>query len=564
MADLLIWDSVRSRSWSKWVLIVGGLWAAAGWLVVPFVIRSAFEGGLFGFLGSLMPGSDVHAVDVYLAYWSGLVVDVAIGLVFVWAGVLFLMQPLFWRVLRSAYLRIPTLSGRFERRTVALVLALVSVTFAMQIFYVPGAWETARGHEYQRIATSLSAGEGFSFPPTLRWLYEDGTPGDDEYGTTAWKEPIYPTLIAASFSAFGPRYGRLAVVLVQLSFLVTTCVLIYLLGSRLLGPGAGVAAALLTIARPDLHHLLSVKMQVPAISSLFLVAVLILLLQYGEKPGTRKAVLLGVTLGIAALSHAVLLVMIPIAGLFIFLHTSDRSGWTAVRPALLMCAVALLTISPWTVRNYVHFGHVIPVQTGFGLFANVSNSFLAETYMSDLDSCGDGSPPVYEAAGRTDALRIFLEDERTINTVHRRTVACVAAGLGTAYHDLNEHERDGVHREQVVGFAAAHPLEFIKLTATKGLMYVFDYPVRGQGSTPLAAFGIAGMILLARRPGMWVFPVAILAYATPFAVGAPMYFRYQAPLEPVYSLFAAILFVMVLRRPAVKLKSAWHRWGADS
>lgn len=556
MSDPPAWAPTESRRWTIWFLILGGAGIAAGLLVVPAIIRSAYGDGVFGFLGGLIPGRDIHPVEVYLVRWRRFFLLGLMGLAALWSLGMVVLQPLTWRLTRAAYLSVPTVGGRFERRTVALLLTLVVITVTVQAVHLPGQWETARGHEYERIATSLADGHGFSFPPTLRWLYQDGEPGDAEYGATAWKEPIYPYFMATSFKLFGERYGRLAVVLTQLGFLIITCVLIYHLGSKLFGPGVGLAAGLLTGLLIDLHYINTVKMQVQAISGLLLVGALLLIFRYGEHPGTRKAVWLGLFLGAAALTHAVLIVLVPIAGLFILLHSGDRSWRTAVKPALLMGAAAALAISPWTVRNYVEFGHVIPVQTGFGVFSNVSNAYLAETYLADLDACGDGSPPVYQAEGPVSSVRYFREG-LTVNVVHRRAVACVAAAHAEQYTSLNEHERDGLHRRQLVSFAGRHPVEFLELTAAKAFLFVFDVPIDGRGSPPLAALGIVGLLLVVRRPRMWLFSVAILAYVTPFALGAPMYFRYQAPLEPLYALLAVVAVVKVFRRPYRKLRRAW-------
>ncbi len=557
MSETPAWAPTESRRWTTWFLILGGAGIVAGLLVVPAIIRSAYGDGVFGFLGGLIPGRDVHAVEVYLARWRQVFLLGIGGLAALWGIGLVVLQPLTWRLTKAAYLSVPTVGGRFERRTVALLLTLVAITVTVQAVHLPGQWEEVRGHEYERIATSLADGHGFSFPPTLRWLYQDGEPGDNEYGATAWKEPVYPYFMAASFSLFGPRYGRLAVVLAQLGFLVVTCMLVYRLGSKLFGPGVGVAAGLLTGLLVDLHYINTLKMQIQAISGLLLVGALLLIFRYGERPGTRKAVWLGLFLGAAALTHAVLIVLVPIAGLFILLHTKDRSWRAAMKPALLMGVAAALVISPWTIRNYIQFGHVIPVQTGFGLFANVSNPYLAETYLAGIDACRNGSPPVYRASGPFDAVRSFRDDERILHTVHRRAVACVAANHAEEYFSLNEHERDGLHRQQLLSFARQYPLEVLELTAAKAFLYLFDVPVDGRGSPPLAALGLVGLLVVVRRPQMWVFPVAILAYATPFALGAPMYFRYQAPLEPVYALLAVVAVVTVCRPAYRKSRRAW-------
>ncbi len=548
------WNASASRRWTTWFAVLGAAWAAARWLIVPAIIRSAYEGGVFGFLAPLMPGRFQHPVDVYLERWATLAAPALLGLAVIWVVGLVFMQPITWQLFRAAYLRLPTFGGRWRRRTVAVMLAATAITVVVQAIHLPDRWEEARGHEYERIATSLAAGEGFSFPPTLRWLVLPDEPQDAEYGATAWKEPIYPSFMAAAFVLFGEHLGKLVIALVQLGFLLATCYLIYRLGEELFTPGIGVAAALMLVALPDLHWLYTAKLQTHAISSLLLVGGLLMLLRYADRPGMRRAAWLGMYLGLAMLTHAVLAVLVPIAALFVLVHGREGSRWDRLKPAIVVCVVAALAISPWTLRNYVVFGHVIPVQTGFGLFSNVSNSFVAESYLAELDPCGDGSDPLFRADGPLDAVLAFRAREVRINDVHERAVTCVAERHGREYFDRNEHGRDGFHRRQLEHFIAEHPAEFVQLAAAKAALYIFDVPVRGRGYLPLAVAGLTGMLVVVRRRRMWVFPVTVLAYAGPFALGAPMYYRYQAPLTPVYALFAILALATLFRIPLRRLK----------
>lgn len=551
------WNHTASRKWTKWFAVLAAVWITASWLVVPGIIRSAYDGATFGFLGELMGGRETHAVDHYLGYWRRYSTLALGGLAGTWLAGLILAQPMTRLVARAAYLGLPTFGGRLQRRTTALLLALAAITIVVQAGYVPGRWETAAGHEYQAVAEGLVAGEGFSFPPRARWLVMADEPGADQHGTTAWKEPVYPHFLAGSFLAFGPRYGRLVVILCQIGFFFGTCVLLYHLGCRLFGPGVGTAASLLAALNLDMHWISSGSLQIPAISGLLLVGGLLLMVRYADDPGTRPAAWLGLYLGLAALTHAVLVVLVPIAGLFILLHPRERSWNAALKPALLMGVVAALAISPWTMRNYVQFGHLIPVQTGFGLFANVTNPYVAETYMDGLDACGDGSGPAWKADGPLHAIET-LRVSRNYRAIHRRGVACVAASHGEAYFTLNEHERDGLHKQEFTDFVTEHPREFLSLTAAKSLLYIFDAPIGGRGSLPLGILGVLGIAIVVRRSRMWVFPLAILAYSAPFALTGPIYYRYQAPIEPLYGLFAVVAVVTILGGPARRLKGAWE------
>lgn len=549
-------DAARAtRRWTVWLSTSALAWGMVAWLIVPPVIRSAYSDGVFGFLGVLMSGRGQLPVERYLEPWYDLALVGLIALVVVYLAGAIVLQPATWRFLRSAWIRVPTFGGRVERRTAALVAALVGITVAMHAGLGVEDWQDAQGHEYESIAQSILAGEGFDFPPGHRWLYLDDEPGQQEHGATAWKEPLYPYFIAGWFKALGPRLGRIAIVLCQVGFLFATCLLIYRLGDHLFGPTVGMLAALGTALMVDLHWIASISIQVPAISGLLLVTALLLLFRYVDSPTLRFAAGIGLFLALATLTHAVLILLVPIAMLFVFLHGRDGTWIERARPAVLVGLTAALAIMPWTIRNYVQFGHLIPVQTGFGLFANVTTPYLGETYTSGFEACDDGSAAAFDAQGPLDALLTLRDGDKFYHT-WRRGLRCVAQRHADVYTTLNEHERDGLHREQLFRFVREQPLQFIELVGAKALTYLLDIPVNGRGSIPLAAFGLAGAAMVTRRPRMWVFSAVIVAYSIPFILTAPIYYRYRAPLTPLLTLLAVVLLWRIFEGIRTSIRSA--------
>lgn len=550
-------DATRAtRRWTAWLSVPALAWAVVALFVVPAVIRSAHSDGVFGFLGVLMSGRGQHPVERYLGHWYDFALLGLIGLFVTWLAGVVVLQPTTWRLLRSAWARVPTFGGRVRRQTVAVVASLVAITAGINAWLGYDDWDDARGHEYEAIAQSIVSGHGFAFPPERRWLYLDDEPGQEVYGPTAWKEPIYPYFLAGWFEAAGPRIGRVAIVLCQIALLLVTCLLLYRLGDRLFGPPVGTLAALGTALIVDLHWIASLSIQVPAVSGLLLVAGLLLLFRYLESPTLRFATGIGLFLGLATLTHAVLILLVPIAVIFVFLHGREGTRIERARPAVLIGVAAALTIMPWTVRNYAQFGHVIPVQTGFGLFANVTTPYLAETYDSGLDACGDGTEAVFEAEGPLDGLMQLRKSENFFRT-WRRGMRCVSLGHADVYTTLNEHERDRLHREQLLRFVRERPRQFTELTVAKSLAYLLDIPVNGRGSIPLAALGLTGAAVIARHPRMWVFPAVVLAYSVPFILTAPIYYRYRAPLTPLLTLLAVVLVWRLLERPVRRVRVAW-------
>jgi len=95
-----------------------------------------------------------------------------------------------------------------------------------------------------------------------------------------------------------------------------------------------------------------------------------LLVRYDQEKRLRDLALAGAALGAAALtrSPALYAVVFVVGWLIVRAVTSGAaSRWQAVKgamkPALLVVAACLAIIAPWTTRNYLTYGHLIPVDT---------------------------------------------------------------------------------------------------------------------------------------------------------------------------------------------------------
>lgn len=108
-----------------------------------------------------------------------------------------------------------------------------------------------------------------------------------------------------------------------------------------------------------------------------------LMLRFLEKNSLRRGVLLGATIGIAALTHAAAIVFGPIAFVLVFL-SSKSSRLERLQSCCLVIFVAAVIISPWTLRNYLTFGQFVPVRTGFGDIAAVGNPATAAAWRPTL------------------------------------------------------------------------------------------------------------------------------------------------------------------------------------
>ena len=96
----------------------------------------------------------------------------------------------------------------------------------------------------------------------------------------------------------------------------------------------------------------------------------------------RNAVVAGLAIGVATLTHASTLLFAPVAGLMVLGFSRRLETRTNLwLPALLVVLSATLVVSPWSIRNYRVFGSVVPIRTDLGHMAYIGNVALAQTYL---------------------------------------------------------------------------------------------------------------------------------------------------------------------------------------
>src|SRR3954452_17393539 len=199
---------------------------------------------------------------------------------------------------------------------------------------------------FHQVAQHLADGEGFRRPFTA--------------GPTAEHPPAWEVVLAAAdkLGANGYLTHRLIGALLG----TVTVVLVGLLGRAVAGARVGLVAALVAAAYPMLWGA-DVSLMSETLYGVFLVAALLAAV-------ARRAVLLGVLLGLAALTRGEALLLIPLLAVPLF--------WRAPR-ALAVCVVAFaVVLAPWTIRNLVTFDQPVLVSSkanGLWVGANCTGSY---------------------------------------------------------------------------------------------------------------------------------------------------------------------------------------------
>lgn len=243
-----------------------------------------------------------------------------------------------------------------DRRFALAAILVLAVTLRIVAVAADGGYEpTNDAFEYDYYARSIAAGEGYPRSGYLR-----------QGGPTAIRGPGYPYLLGGTYAVASDSrtVGRLLGV--ALGTLVV--LLVYLIAKRIWGRRIGLLAALLAAVFPPFvllsRELLSETLFIP----LELAAVLCVLSFRRSGGDLRWAAAAGAFCGMAMLTRntaLVLLLCIPLG----VLVGRPRIEWRSLLAPTVVLVAAALVVAPWTLRNAVQFGHLIPVTTSAGITA---------------------------------------------------------------------------------------------------------------------------------------------------------------------------------------------------
>jgi Dolichyl-phosphate-mannose-protein mannosyltransferase len=211
-------------------------------------------------------------------------------------------------------------------------------------------------NEFARIASALATGHGYSSP----W---PGTP----LAPTAQQPPVYAFLLAGIFRLAGPYSYASLWIAVGLNAVLSaiTAVLILRLGTRDFGRTTGVLAAW-TWACWLYEAAVGVRLWESSLSALLLTLALFWLPALGASNRMSRWLWFGALAGVAVLTNTTLLAVFPFFWIWLWLvHQPDRQSCSKFLLASVM--MFMLTLGPWTLRNYFAFHRLVPVRDNFGL-----------------------------------------------------------------------------------------------------------------------------------------------------------------------------------------------------
>jgi 4-amino-4-deoxy-L-arabinose transferase-like glycosyltransferase len=387
---------------------------------------------------------------------------------------------------------------------VVFLVALITRLWVLRQLLPAKAWPDFYEHnEFARIAWAVVSGFGYSSP----WAHTPLAP-------TAVEPPVYSYLLAGIFKLTGAYSYASLWIAVGLNAVVSavTAVLILRLGKRDFGSLTGVLAA--WVWSCWLYEAaVAVRLWESSLSALILATALFLLPAVAESQRTSRWLLFGVLAGLAALTNTTLLSVFPFFWLWLWI-TCRRGGRPCFKFLLASVTVCVLTLLPWTIRNYETFHRVMPMRDNFGLELWIGNH--------------EGAMQVHQ----------FPRDFPLIDP--------------TEYNRLGELPFMEAKRQIGLQFIGRHPGEFLWLSARRCFKYWTD-PDKSIW-LPVSLMAWLGAAAALSRKELDGVPYVLVLLVFPLIYYITHTFSsYRHPTEPAIFLLAAYATVAVAQRLERKL-----------
>lgn len=415
-----------------------------------------------------------------------------------------------------------------------VVLVSFGLVFRIAAIVVLQAWNQPNAMEHNTLAISMLQGHGFAFNA---WDY---------FGPSSVQSPPYPALLAALFWLFGVESTAAYVVAMVFNALVgaATVALTYFL-ARELGANATVglvAAGLFAIWPTQVYAVAHVQAIVLIVAGT--IAAVALFNRATRTGGVWSWVGFAVAGCLTALTEAAILPIVFFTGLIILFWRSLPLH-KRVRNAAILLVAGLAILGPWTARNYVVHGKLMPVKSSF--WVNVWKG-------NNPHATGTDRLPLSDKQRRQlESVSLFSMDRiaRTGQFDDRRQYDMLTEAQMERLRGKSEVARAAVFREWATDWIASHPVRYLELAGIrllKTLWIDWDNPkgrnlVYVGSRAVLLVLTAVGLVLAVRQrwrlvwPGLMAGSCLLLYMATITAA------RFSFPLEPLAFCFSGLAVV---------------------
>ena len=378
--------------------------------------------------------------------------------------------------------------GRFSSRLLLLTLAGLAVRLAF-VFLEPATDPVADETMWTTWGAKVLPEVGFS-PLAFRLIFHP---------------PLYPYFIGL-FSLLG---GLLAVKVAQAVVAALLVPAVGRLGALAFGPAAGLAAAALAAFYPELVWF-SAHFWVETVFTVLLWWGLERLVVADAKEAIGTALVAGLLFGLAILARETVLYFLPLAGAWLAWR---RPG--GPRRAAAFVIVALLTVAPWTLRNWIAYGAFVPVSTAGALNLWQGNARISRQEVYDQ---------YWAVPGRIEKYRFARQ--KGIEAIRERQPGWFFEKLRQEMPHFWEADSQALVHVVRGAYGPVRPAVAVAVVA----FFLLPYFACLVG----LVFGLAALPP-ARAPALLVL---LLVYYNVIHVVAHGYARYRLPVMPVLFLLA--------------------------
>ena len=198
--------------------------------------------------------------------------------------------------------------------------------------------------------------------------YSTSSPTGLTLRPTAFRPPLYP--LALSLFVRHGVLTDLPVAGLHVLLGVATVMLTYSLGKYWTNEFGGITSGLLVAIDPLLLQQ-STLVMTETLATFMAVAILVAATRYRQSPTTARSILLGMITGMASLCRPT---FIPFAGLLGIAVSMRGFKSFKVRDFLIFGVTVVLTLAPWTIRNWYLFGKPIMTTTHGGYTLLLGNN----------------------------------------------------------------------------------------------------------------------------------------------------------------------------------------------
>jgi 4-amino-4-deoxy-L-arabinose transferase-like glycosyltransferase len=221
-----------------------------------------------------------------------------------------------------------TLFNDKERRIVFIFLGAFLIRLG--VLFLLG--DTPRGDaaDYENIALNIINGKGFV--STRMGLY-------------SYRPPLYPLFLAGIFSVF--KHSYFIVAFIQAIISSITCVIVFYIGKSIFDEKNGLISSVILALYPTLIFYSTQLLSETLFIFILSLSIYVFFKENDNYGQNYKWILLGILLGLGSLCRPVIFPFLIFLIPFCFLNAGGN-----LRKWILVSCFTLLTIFPWTIRNY--------------------------------------------------------------------------------------------------------------------------------------------------------------------------------------------------------------------